>query len=285
MLHPFNPLGKHVLGSTNLPANYDATTTGTPVLTGASNAEGSWTPVIASNAHETTWVVIDAVGFAWGGGISLPTLLDIGFDAAGGTTYVEKISNLLIGNGGSGTGYSGVWYAFPLRIPSGARVAARAQCAHTSAINAPVTISTYGRSARPETMFSDESFEVVGAVTNSSGVSFTPGNASWGSYVSLGTTAGLKRWWQLGVQLDRATMNNKNYYVELAHGDATNKHTIKRIALGSDTNERVGEFSRANQIFEMSHWPLPAGTNLYVRGMCDGAPDATWTALAYGMCS
>lgn len=261
-------------------------TLGTSVTPGATNAEGSYTQIAtgANISRDCYWVEFLIVA----GSTSTAQkdhLLDIGVDNAGGTSYTTVISNIVCGasapnNAGSG----GLRFVFPLFIKSGSSVAVRIQGNNGTAGTVRVAAKFFGDPSNPEAVPIGCFAETIGTITNSGGVSFTPGNAADGSWVSLGTTTSALWWWQLCVQLSSAAMTgNLITYVDLAFGDATNKVIIQREMFVQTSLESVGPCVVSNLAFPAGYRPVPGGSTIYVRGRCSAAPDSGWNAVAVGI--
>ncbi len=258
-------------------------TPGTPVTPGPSNVEGSWT-AIASSAN----IANDVYGFyleVSGGASSTNAknqLLDIGVDPAGGTSYTAIISNLVIGASPLLTAAGNREHFFPMFIKSGSSVAARIQGSNATAGTVRVIVKFFGKPSDPTMLPTCTYSETIGTITNSSGVSFTPGNAADGSWVSLGTTSKPLWWWQLGYQIDNGTITAEYTYIDLAYGDGTNKHTIFRVQHGGTTGETCGLQMQTQLCHFAAVKPVPGGSTIYVRGRCNNAPDTGYNAVAVG---
>lgn len=159
--------------------NYD-TPSGTPgasVTPGASNAEGSWTPVAsAANIARDVWTILLWISGGTTSTASKCHLLDIGVDPAGGSSYVAKISNIVCGGSNAG-GTGGRFFLFPFRIKAGSSVAVRIQGNASTAGTVYVAIKFLGAPSTPEMTMAGPYSETIGAITGSNGVSFTPGNS------------------------------------------------------------------------------------------------------------
>lgn len=259
---------------------------GVSIVPGASSAEGSWTGIALN-----TDIVNDVFGVRLriqGGNVSATSkehLLDLGWDPAGGTTYVEKISNLACGESatfqaaGSSPGGFREYY-FPIYIPAGSAVAVRIQGLAATAGTVRVDAVFYGKPTNPDALLFGQYAETVGAITGSSGVTFSPGNATNGSWADLGTTVKPCWLWQLCVQNNTTTMAGVNLCCDLAFGDASNKHLIiEGLLVPESSSEAVASYAS---------WPdgygeVPAGSHLYVRGSASGAPAGTHNAVAIGI--
>lgn len=282
MLHTVSP-GLAAFRYDNWGTNPSATP-GTSVIPGATNAEGSWTQV-ASSAN----IAQDVVGFSLQvtngatSGQQKSHLLDVGIDPAGGTSYTAAISNIVCGQSGSVIALSGHNFYFPLSIKSGSSVAVRVQGNNGTAGTVRVAVRFHGQVSGALALPCGWFSETIGTITNSSGNSFTPGNAADGSWASLGTTTNPMWWWQLGYQISNSSTSLHATYIDLAWGDGSNKHLIKRLLHGGNTTEQIGDFLGANLNPFESYCPTPAGATLYVRGRCSAAPDTGYDAVAIGI--
>jgi hypothetical protein len=120
--------------------------------------------------------------------------------------------------------------------------------------------------------------ETIGTITNSSGVTFTPGNASNGSWQSLGTTTKEMWAWQLGASVNNATMSAHGTSCDLAYGDGTNfEMIIEAYQMQMTTAEAI--FSGPVTGYKV----VPAGSTIYVRGNNSAAPVSGYNAVAVGI--
>lgn len=258
---------------------------GTSVTPGASNAEGSWTQIASSaNIAEEVFALVIQITGGNTTANQKDHLLDIGVDPAGGTSYTAIVSNLMCGQSDASS-QIGITFVLPIRIRAGSAVAVRIQGSNATAGTVIVRAVFYGRPSNPEAVMSGAYSETIGTVSGSAGVSFTPGNSNAeGAWQSLGTTAKNLWWFQLCVQISNGTTTNKNYHIDLAYGDATNKHTIIENALLSvtGTTERVIYVANLQNFLECFR-RVPAGSTLYVRATCNTTTDTGFTALVVGI--
>jgi hypothetical protein len=268
----------------NFGANPSATP-GTSVIPGATNAEGTYTS-IATGAN----IAQDVCGLylrVSDGATSTAAknhLLDVGVDPAGGTSYTTIISDIVCGaTGAITTTGGGQQFFFPIAIKAGSQVAVRIQGSNGTAGTVRVGAKFYGQSSRPEIIPCGSFSETIGTITNSNGVSFTPGNAADGTWVSLGTTTNPMWWWQIGYQIDNGTITAEYTYVDIAVGDGSNKHVIHRIMHGGTTGETCGNSIHSNLIMHACYCPVPGGSTIYIRGRCNNAPDTGYNGVAIGI--
>jgi hypothetical protein len=260
-------------------------TPGTSVTPGASNTLGSWTQ-LASAAN----IANEVVGFhlvIHSGATSAatkPQLLDIGIDPAGGTSYTPIISNMQIGASPALTVAGAREHYFPMSIPAGASVAARVRGANATAGTVRVMAKFYGRASNGLALPVGSFSETLGEDTATSlGTSITPGNAADGSWVDLGTTARDMWWWQLGYVVNNTTVTAEYTYLDVAHGDASNKALIFRTIHGGTTGETSGLLAESQVLWPVAYCPVPAGDHIYVRGRCNNAPDTGYSVTVTGV--
>lgn len=261
-----------------------ATTIGASVVPGTSNAKGSWAALAGSaNMVQRSVGVHLLVHSGAVSGSAKPQLMDVGVDEAGGTSYTTILSNLPMGVSPGLTAAGTRQFFFPIAIPAGASVAARVQGASATAGTVRVAAKFFGQGTAPETLPVGTFSETIGTVTNSDGVSFTPGNAADGAWADLGATTTPLWWWQYGYQINNATITAEYTYIELAWGDASNKHIISRDVHGGTTAEVAGLLTATSLAWHSAYYPVPVGAHIYIRGRCNNAPDTGYNALAIGV--
>jgi hypothetical protein len=262
-----------------------SSTPGTSVVPGTSSLYGSWTEVAtaANVANDVYFVTIQVFG-GFTTGVSKKQMLDLGVDPAGGTSYSVLAAELLVGcSPGIASSIQGVnGYSFPMFIKAGSSVAVRIKGSHTTAGTVRVCITLRGQPASPHQIPVASYSEGLTGGAGTAGTSFTPGNLADGTWQTLGTTVRRNFWWQLGWNVDNTGMTAEYCYIELAHGDASNKHTLIKTMKASSSTEQLSAPLLGNWDFAGCYWPLPAGTELWVRGRADSAPDSGYNAMAYG---
>ncbi len=262
--------------------NWDATpstTIGTSVTSGGSaNTLGSWTQVLTALSRDAHWISIAMSGNQLTGN-QRDVLFDIGVDPAGGTSYTA-VKTWLSASCAASIGTSPA-YCFPLYIPAGATVAIRAQC-NAASIATKFAVRAWGDPSFPEMFPRGIYQELVGSITGSAGVGFTPGNGAWGSWQLIGTTSRPLWFWQFGVGVSSATMATESDYVQFGYGDGTNFRSIATHNISTSTAEAINHNIKSNLNFPENLCHLPAGAGIYVRGWATAAPQSGWWALAYG---
>ena len=262
-----------------------STTPGTALTPGNSNADSAWTQIASSAniAHDVAGIGIACSAMASHTNANHQVLMDIGIDPAGGTSYVAEINDIEVGQITTNV-YAGRQMFFPFRIAAGSSVAVRARSSNATAVDFRVGAKFYGQVSGPAAFPVGTISETIGATAASStGTSFTPGNAADGSWVSLGTTTIPLWWWVLCYSVSSAGMTTERTYVDLAYGDGSNKHLMKRVFMLSNGNEYSDECYGMNSNFYDCYFPLPAGSTLYIRGRTENAPDTGYNGLAIGI--
>lgn len=261
-----------------------SSTIGTSVIPGASNVEGSWTQIASSAniAQDCYWVYLQVHSGA-SSTQAKNHLLDIGVDPAGGTSYTAVISNIQVGASPSLTVAGNREFCFPWFIKGGSSVAVRIQGNNVTAGTVRVAARFYGLPTRPEASPVGALSQTFGTITNSNGQSFTPGNAADGAWVDLGATASPLWWWQLGYGVDNSAITAEYTYLEVAWGDASNKHTMFKMMHSGSVGETAGLAAQTHLLGCAAYNPVPAGANIYIRGRCNNAPDTGYHATVIGI--
>lgn len=209
------------------------------------------------------------------------TIIQIGIDPAGGSSYTAIISDLMCGNASSYIeSGSGQWWYFPIYIPPGASVGVSAYGTVATAFS--VNCQLYQKPAAPHMLRVGKYCTNVGiASATRTGTSITPGTTAEGAWTSLGTTARGAWWWQISMQV---TSSDTSFYtgvfhIDLAYGDSSNKHMIIENAhVYNDSHE----YQTSPAVIAGCERDLPAGTTLYARAQKSSNLDV-YTIAAYGI--
>lgn len=261
-----------------------ATTIGTSIIPGASNAEGSWTEIASSaNISQDCYWVHFRVHAGNTDGFAKNHLLDFGIDPAGGTSYTSFFENLQVGDAPSVTNLGSKEFLFPIFIKAGSSVAIRVQGSEVTAGTLRVAAIFFGKPSNPLAVPVGSFSQTFGSITNSSGQTFTPGNASDGNWADLGAVTKPLWWFQLGYCLETATVTAEYTYLEVAWGDASNKHSMFTTMHGGTSRPTCGVHIQSQLLFCAAYNPVPTGSNIYIRGRCNNAPDTGYHATVVGI--
>lgn len=221
---------------------------GVVVTVGASNVKGSWVDLFGGTLTKDAFAL---ELMAWDQSTSnsgqVPaSLVDVGVDPAGGTTYTTVIANLLVGfprssGGNAGPGPS---WAFPIKIKSGSSVAVRAASASATPGNYRMRAAVYQDPTRPEAFRTGSRVQTIGAVAASSRGTLIPTAADArndSAWVSLGSLSEDCWWVQPAVGMsDAAFANNDCATVDFAIGNAGTKTIIiEHLHFGYSTVEET----------------------------------------------
>lgn len=281
MLHV--PVGSNTFGgvTNSWGTTRPGTTWGTSITPG-SGAKGSYAAVVGTALSFDAYGVLLVVYGSGGSAASRNYLMDVGYDPAGGTSYTVLLPDLLVGgsiamNTAGTTG--GIWYYFPIFVPSGSKVGARAQGADTTAFR--VGIQLMQQPVNPAQIRKGSFVEAYG-ISGNTGTSVTLGTTSEGAWTQIGTTGSLPIWWwQMGYQIATADTSwaNAQISVDVAVGDATNKNIIiADTIINSNSTESIGN----PPISAGVEFYVKPGTAVYARGQHSGTVDNCAIAV-YGM--
>jgi hypothetical protein len=254
-------------------------TPGTSVTPGL-NTKGSSAQMLSAIARDCYGIKINLNSGDFSGE-ARNQLVDIMIDPAGGTNYSVLIPDLF-GSGPSAGAVSANWFYFPIFIPAGASVAARAAVNAATARSLRVWVTLVGDPSRPDAIDVGTFVRAFGVTAaTSEGTAVTPGTTSDGSYVSLGTTAERLWWWQMSMGFNDATAEALNYMSDLAIGDATNKRMVlANQPFGTGTGETVRSILMMEGAYDAA-----AGSGVYVRSQVDntGLTNSNASIIVHGL--
>jgi hypothetical protein len=251
---------------------------GTSVSAPASptNTKGTWTQLIASTAFDSLLVIISFIN---SGASTTDTacLIDIGIGAAAAESVI--IPDLMCGQIASGPQRRS--YIFPLRIPSGSRVSARAASVRASG-GATVLIELYGGPRDPDRWWAGSAVTAYGINSaDSGGVAVTAGDsgAETATPVAIGTTSADHECLVVGVQGFGTAYLGQGYHFDVGIDVASTSWLVRdAFLLQTDVSERIGTPNIWWPIFQ----PVPSGSVLVMGGECSGTAEALDFAL-YGI--
>lgn len=227
---------------------------GTTVTTGASNADGSAVTLLSALGFDAYLIEL------WfqnnnTTATDTSTLIHIGYDPTGGTTWNDLILSLPAGfcysNNLVGNSYGGRRFAFPLYIPAGSTILARGRNVTGSTRTVSVGATVHGRPKNPSQLKVGTAVDVFGDVRASSGGTAIPPNASlntFGSWTNVGSATVLDYFFiHLGTQ-----------------GPASNNWTSGRaqaVEFGIDGTNALSQpfyYSLSGNEIASDIYPLPA---------------------------
>jgi hypothetical protein len=253
-------------------------------ITPAQNSYPAYANILAATAHDTYGIYI----YVTDGSVSgtpRDIILKIGIDHAGGTTYTDsQILHLLVTSAGN-TVSGGITYYFPIYIPSGSTLAASASCNSATLTAFNVGVKLYGKPTHPELVACGTYVTTFGDTTaSSSGTAITSGTTSEGGWteVTAGTTTNSFWWFQVGFGIQDTTITSVLYAIDVAVGDATNKHIIFQ----DEIQFNPGTAEEKNRMLLPLHDYIndtASGIRIYVRVQCSGTADSALSVAVYAL--
>jgi hypothetical protein len=267
---------------TNIGGQVGNSTWGTSITPG-NNTFPAYVEVLPNTAIDTYFLEIGLFAFR-ASTLAKNTLVTIGIDHAGGTTYTNQEILHLLASDAAAPSYGGVWYRFPLFIPAGSALAAKASVNNATVGTGYVGVRLWGRPTHPENMCYGTYIDSWGAATGtSSGTSVTPGTASEGAWAEMttGVTTRPYWWWQCGWGSNDASLINNAYTLDVGVGDASTKD----VAITDELHGNSGTVEEHGKVPLPDHryvYETASGIRVYGRMQCN-ASDASITMMAYGL--
>lgn len=219
-----------------------ATAWGTSITPG-NNTYGSYTQVLPATSDETYLCRVTINSFATSAA-ARDALVTIGIDPAGGATYTDLITDLVASC--SATYFGPVAYEFPIRIPAGATIAAKATVNNATVGTGRVSIELFGRPSRPELVKAGSFVQTFGSTpASSSGTAITPGTAAEGTWTQIGSALTVPLWfWEYGLGVNNAAMASTIHHIDVGLGDASNKKIVVPNGIYAETaSETLGKLT------------------------------------------
>lgn len=253
-------------------------------LTPGNNSFPAYTEILSDIAHECFAIEI-FINSQDNNSIARNLLVTIGIDHSGGTTYTDCEINYLLGTGA--TSYllgGGISYYFPLYVPAGSAIAAKASVNNATVGTCRVGVKLSGRPTDPELVRAGAYVDTFGAVTASSqGTSITSGEASDGAWTEMTSGITTKPYWffQLGMGCSDTTMTDLGYRSDLSIGDASNKEIFATDLIFNSS----GRESLTNYLQPIHNYicDIPLGQRIYTRMQCTGTPDSNLSNIVYAL--
>lgn len=276
---------------TNITGSAATSSFGTNVTTGGSvSTKGSAAELITSTPFDSYWITIIASGYASAAGAS-----DGCFDLmVGAATEEVLIPNLLMGECGGdpnvGTGGTGpkIWN-FPLYIPAGTRISAKAAGRRTST-TFQVGVILLGQNGYPPYPVGTK-VTTYGMSTVPSGTTITPGASGANGSITQVTAATTEDHFAFfpSFQITNdATMTAGNIFVGMYKGASPSESLI---GLGNTNTSNMPYIYGVGSSETMSgpYNPMPSfdtvpsGTRLSLRASCTSALDAGYNGVIHAV--
>lgn len=243
---------------------------GTSVAAHATTAHtknATYTQLIASTAYEAFGIFV-GVHATSSASTTKSFLVDIAIGGAGSEVVI--IPNLLAGNqaASSTTSLGGSYYFFPIRIPSGKRIAATCQ-SDTAADTVYVSVYLV-RHPQPGAWYGNRVTAYGANTGTSSGTSMSPGNSTYATdvQVSASTTNPIK---YLQVGTDLLTNSTGSTLRGLIRITVGNTAIAQDLPYSESTTLETTMYTPANFILSHMLFNIPAGVSLEVSAMRNAA--------------
>jgi hypothetical protein len=254
-------------------------------ITPAQNAFGSYATILAgASVTDDVYAMeiqVCGIGVAASGKDSL---LTIGIDPAGGTSFTDLIPNLVVSGASfnmDGNDVGAVGYWFPIFIKAGASIGGKGSVNNATVGTQRVSIKLHSWPKYPHLIRVGGFVTSIGIVAASSrGTTVVPGSTgAEGTWTSLGTPTLAHWFWQLGMGVNDSTMSAEVLYADLAYGDSGTKiPIIQNLRYTVDASEMV-----ANMISPLCEREVPANVEIFGRLSCNQAPNSNYSMSAYGL--
>jgi hypothetical protein len=256
-------------------------------VTPGNNAYGGYVSLIAgASVTDDAYGILINVNSIGANTFARDTLVTIGLDSSGGSSFTDWITDLIVSCAApyAGSTFSiGVEYYFPLLVKAGASIGIKG----TQNNAAPAAFNSFVRlfcqPSRPDLLKVGSGVRTYGSTpASSSGTALTQGTTSDGAYVDVGTiAAGDNPWfWQVGLGVNNAAIGASAIsYVDMAIGQAGAKRNVIR-------NQRVGFNSNEQLIMSTpidGYGVGAAGEHVYVRAQHSAAAVTGVSGVAYGV--
>lgn len=240
------------------------------------------TLVSAANVTEDVYGIMLCFNNGATSAIIRNTLVNIGVDTAGGTAFNTRIPDLIAGSASLIPTGAGIWYYFPLYIPSGSSIGIQAGSTVATAFNTAIWL--YGLPRRPEAIRTGAFVTSFGATRGTSwrGTNITLGTTAEGAFTQMGVaTTQSHWWWQIGYAQADGTMAAQAIAIDVSAGSST---TVNKLLL---TNQ-LYFVTAAEQIYNVpwyqtSYNNVAVGENIYARGQTSGTADTGPNVIVYGL--
>ena len=257
-------------GVTRTYGSVAASSRATVITTSATaNTKGSWVELTASTTFTSNWIKVDISG------VDVPGLLDIGIGAGGSEQVI--IPNLQFNSRAQGGAYGP--YLFPILIPAGTRIAARAQDqfgTQTMQVSIELISGTNLAGGVCPSMVSE-----YGATTDSQGTSINSGAVAHtdSSWVQITAATTRDHHWLVFAGVFSTTIAEVTLLIDIGIGAATEQEIVSDIFVSADVTAGLTAAT-------VHHYPIfiPSGSRLTIRARSSATNDSQiFYAKLYGV--
>lgn len=250
---------------------------------GSAHTMGDWVQLVASTAIDADLIRL-RFGGHYAGGSASPALMDIGV----GAEDAEVVILPTVDVGGSDAHHT---LMFPVVIPAGSRIAARAQGGRT-AVDINTALALFGGMPAVGGMATCQRWTAYGVSAAASGGTRVQPNASannWGAWTEIATTTADHDWWMVCANTGASdtTVRLVTNLIQVAAGADTTAAGACATAgtLLMETNQLGNSTNELQQQAEIPlprYAPVPSGTKLWARLQTSNATDNDLYVSIYG---
>lgn len=246
---------------------------------GANNADGTAVSVMSALGHDAHLLTVD-FQFCYVSTVTDGSIGDVLIDTAGGTSWSVLIPTLAMGQCAETTGAAFARFMFPIWIPAGSTLGFQARTSRTSDITTGRAVfRAWGNPKRPDLWWCGSKVEALGVTAASStGTAVTFGNATWGSWTTIGTNTYRYGAIQLGIVRASGAQATRSFFTQLGVGsqplDGVETHCF--FSTTGENNSRHG-------VNITPGWcDIAPSSTIQARGMDQGGTEQ-WQLAAYGV--
>jgi hypothetical protein len=250
------------------------TTFGSPLtssaISTANNYGAQYIPVGGALQNDSYGMVIN-VNNNFVGATFRQLALQFSVDYTGGTNF--STGNVIISGllGSQAINYQlggGLWYYFPLFIPSGSRLGVTGRGSTTAAPIPGIAVKFLTSPSNPSMVKRGAFVETIGLTLGAgtvTGVSVTPSTAvnEPNTWTLIGTTTNRLWSWQVGCQHSDTTMTLLNYHVDIGVGTSTT--VVEPILTDQFVETSATEQFTTIPVVGGVEKVVPAGSQIYAR--------------------
>lgn len=256
-------------------------------ITPGNNTMGSYTQVLTgANVSQDVFGLFVSVNSNNVSTAARDTILDVGVDSAGGSSYVVLLPQLLVSQAAGAiaiAGGSGIHYFFPIWIKAGSTVAARASVNNVTVGTLRCAMKIVGAPRDRRNARVGQRVIAYGITAGTStGTAVTPGTTSDGTWTALGTIASGDRPWffQYGMGLNQGTTTATSYSSDLSVGSASAKAIVCEDRVWTGTTAETWSDDGP----DMTGYYQAAPTDIvYGRSQCSGTAMSGISMAAWGV--
>lgn len=248
----------------------------------AQNAKGAWSSVMAGAlVTEDVWEIEIRLSNGDVTTQSRDILVDIGIDLGGGFAVI--INNLMASFAGPylASNALGISYRFPLHIPAGATIGARASINNADLTPLVCSVVVAGDPSIPAAVYKGAFVRTLGATpATSSGTTIISGTVAEGAWTLVGNAAEDLYFFQVGWGANDASFGAGAYHIDLAVGPINPPSKTGIVNLRST----VGSAEQTNRGHSFPSWvTADAGDGIYVRLQGNPGNETAQSVIAYGV--